>query len=166
MFLLFSWIEGTIFALKSYTEYTFDFMYHKKGTKWTKFLFDIKNRYLNGFKIIRTITFCSQEGSFSKLIFHSSGIFPQNIWSRKFSTKKFDEIYFPVTEIFHNIFHQVNFPQSRNFSIKYLIKEISTKNLIKNIFHSQRNFPQKGSLKAKTSDQFNTKSHAKIFLAL
>ena len=34
------------------------------------------------------------------------------------------------------------------------------------MFHRQKNFPQKGSPKAKILDPFKTKSHAKIYLAL
>ena len=70
LFLLLSRIKGTIFVLNSYTEYNIDF----------KFLFQIKNLCLNGFKIIRPIIFCSQEGEFStvKVIFLDRGIFPQS----------------------------------------------------------------------------------------
>ena len=55
---------------------------------------------------------------------------------------------------------KVSFPQSRKFSTK----KFSIKKLIKEIFPSKENFPQKGSLKAKNLDPFNNKSHAKIFL--
>ena len=86
------------------------------------------------------------------------GNFPKKNWYKKFCTENL------IKEIFCKIFHQVNFPQPRNFYRKYLIKEIfHKKNLIKIMFHSQRNFSQKDFLKV--LDLFNTKFHAKIFLS-
>ena len=122
------------------------------------------------FKIISPIIFStvkkesfphSRKFSAIKEIFHSQGSIPQ---SKKFSTFK---------EIFHN---QGNFPQSRSFST---IKEIfytqgnlsqSRKFTTNKDFYTVKkvstNKDQKGSLKAKIFGPFNTKSFAKIFLAL
>ena len=95
--------------------------------------------------------------------------FPQ---SRKFSTKNLIKKIFnkknrlkkfsAAKKILHKKFDQGNFPQSRKFSTT----KFSTQKLIKKIFHNQENFPQKGSLKPKILDPFNTKFHTKIFLAL
>ena len=88
----------------------------KKGN-WTKFLFLIQNKCLNGFNIsisfqnFRHILFsCSQKSKFStvKKLFQNQEIFPQ---SRNIST------------------NQDTFPQSGNFS------------KIKKVFHSQGTFP-------------------------
>ena len=66
-----------------------------------------------------------------------------------------------VKKTFHKKFDQENFPKniwSRKFP---LVKEFFYKKKI-----HQEYVPEKGSVKAKILDPFNTKSHAKIFLAL
>ena len=120
--------------------------------------------------------FFHSQKTFPKKNFLDQGDFPQ---AGKIST---------VKEIFHKIFllDQGNFPQSRKFSTKkfYLIKEIFHKqeSLPNFFFFDQESFlqtkifiqtkiffankDQKGSLKEKNLDLFNTKSYAKILLIL
>ena len=94
----------------------------------------------------------------------SKEFFPR---SRNFST---------VKEIFHN---QKNFLQSRKFSEKKLLEQGSFQQIFfpqSRKFSANKDFPiaktffanndQKGSLKGKSLDPFNTKSYAKIFLTL
>ena len=90
-----------------------------------------------------------------------------------------------IGHIIFSAFKKVSFPQSKNFSkVKELFQSqtIVKELLHKNIFFYQVSFPQtntfthskyfsankdqKGSLKAKIVDPFNTKSYAKLFLTL
>ena len=118
----------------------------KKG-KRTKFLFYIQDICLNDFNFSICFQtywtyyfFCIQESKFStiKAFFQSQGTFPKSNHSQGTSPQKY-------------FFYQGSFPQTKFFThSKYF----------------SANEDQKGSLKAKIVDPFNTKSYAKLFLIL
>ena len=72
-----------------------------------------------------------------------------------------------IKEILHKIFDQGNFPQSKFFHKRFDQRNIP---LIKKFFNKRRfsanKKTQEGSLKATILDPLNTKFYAKIFLTL
>ena len=103
-------------------------------------------------KLLEILFFCNPESNLStaKENFLDQKIFPQS------------KTFHLIKEIFYS---PGNFPQE-SWPGQFSTKKFSTKNLIKEIFHGEGNFLQKSSLKTKVLDAFDTKSPAKIYLAL
>ena len=91
---------------------------------------------------------------------HSRKFF-KKIWSSKVSTAN----EFFHSEVFHKKFVQIIFLQSTKFSTKNFFLDQKSFSKFDQIFSANRK-NQKGSLKAKIVDLFDTKSHAKIQLVL